>query len=181
MALPSSAAFVPPLTRTRFLSVFLGVGSLHTCHVTRSEASSRRRTELRSCGQADREVDPLLLTPLGAPKVLCIGEALLDVAGGIARPGGAPANLAAALAGLGCASAFIGAVGDDSGGFELKRVLAERLVNVEAMQMLKGKATRRVVVDVDAVTGERDFVAFSGGRNCDFADADGYVCIFASR
>jgi sugar/nucleoside kinase (ribokinase family) len=70
-----------------------------------------------------------------SPPVLCIGELLIDFIASddatslenaesfVARPGGAPANVAVALARLGVASAFCGVVGDDPFGRRLRNAL----------------------------------------------------------
>lgn len=115
-------------------------------------------------------MDPLAASPLGAPKVLCVGEALLDVVGGIPVPGGAPCNLAVGLARLGTASALLGAVGNDVDGGSLARVLDEAGVNTDGLQHLDERKTRRVLVDLDA-SGDREFVGFDGSG---FADEAGF-------
>lgn len=117
-----------------------------------------------------REVDPLAASPLGAPKVLCVGEALLDVVADSAVPGGAPANLAVGLARLGTASALIGAVGNDEDGATVETALKEASVNCDGLQRV-ASPTRRVLVDLNEV-GDREFVGFSGD-NASFADAVG--------
>ena len=74
------------------------------------------------------------------PSVLSLGEVLIDIivsdgapslleAGAfVARPGGAPANVAVALSRLGIPSSFCGVVGNDPFGERLRRVLeAERV------------------------------------------------------
>ena len=82
------------------------------------------------------------MSPVDAP-ILCIGEALIDFIASdgegsletattfIARDGGAPANVAVALARLGVPSAFVGAVGDDPFGSRLITGLAQRGVNTD--------------------------------------------------
>ena len=68
------------------------------------------------------------------PKVLCLGEILIDqianptdsagnAQDGIAYYGGAPANVACGLAKLGTTSAFIGCIGQDPAGLELLEML----------------------------------------------------------
>jgi len=54
---------------------------------------------------------------------LQIGKALTDVSSFRPVPGGAPANVAVAVAHLGCKSAFIGKVGDDEFGHWLEKIL----------------------------------------------------------
>lgn len=113
-------------------------------------------------------MDPVAASRLGAPKVLCVGEALVDVVRGGAVPGGAPANLAVGLARLGTASALLGAVGADAAGEMVAAVLREAAVELGGLQTV-GQATRRVVVEL--VRGERSFVGFEGGDGGGGADA----------
>ncbi|MBA2679787.1 MAG: carbohydrate kinase, partial [Ktedonobacteraceae bacterium] len=70
--------------------------------------------------------------------VTCLGEALIDmfsvevgrplseVSAFYPMPGGAPANLAVAMARQGASSAFIGKVGDDPFGHHLAETLAQQ-------------------------------------------------------
>jgi fructokinase len=85
--------------------------------------------------------------------VLSLGEVLIDIivsdgapsleeAGEfIARPGGAPANVAVALARIGVPSAFCGAVGADPFGNRLKRVLAADCVEIDCLSTVEGEST----------------------------------------
>jgi len=85
--------------------------------------------------------------------VLCLGEVLIDtiVSDGsptledagefVARPGGAPANVAVALRRLGVPSAFCGAVGDDPFGARLQRVLISDEVDTTSLMIVPGQAT----------------------------------------
>lgn len=138
---------------------------------TPDEAAAREAAEMSF-------VSPITTTTLGPPLVLCIGEALYDVLRradsqneGDALPGGAPANVASALARLGVASALISVVGDDKNGQNLTSRLHDMLVNVDGIQVLEGAPTREVLVDVDK-DGERVFAGFRG-ENALFADASG--------
>lgn len=100
------------------------------------------------------------------PDITAIGEILIDLTQtgtderGVpqfaANPGGAPANLAVAASRLGASTAFIGRVGQDSFGDELRRVLAENGVDVSALLTDPTLRTTLAVVSVDR-TGERDF------------------------
>jgi len=80
-------------------------------------------------------------------KVACLGEILIDlfpselgkkladVPAFIPKPGGAPANVAVAVAKLGVPSAFIGKVGDDAFGHFLIQTLLEQGVNTRGMRV----------------------------------------------
>lgn len=63
-----------------------------------------------------------------------VGRRLVEVSSFHPKPGGAPANVAVALARLGCKSAFIGKVGDDAFGHHLATVIAQAGVNIEGMR-----------------------------------------------
>jgi fructokinase len=81
-----------------------------------------------------------------ASPVLCLGEVLIDliatdgatrledVSSFAARPGGAPANAAVALARLGIKSAFCGVVGDDPFGVRLSTTLAAHGVDTSRIR-----------------------------------------------
>lgn len=88
-----------------------------------------------------------------AGSVLSLGEVLIDliVADGasslevadafIARPGGAPANVAVALSRLGVPSAFCGAIGADPFGNRLRSVLAGDGVEIESLRSIDESST----------------------------------------
>lgn len=102
-------------------------------------------------------------------KVYCIGEALIDfvptvkgvrledVPGFLPAPGGAPANLAAAVAKMGAEAAFIGKVGDDAFGRLLRETLQTHGVDVTHMTATAKACTTLAFVALRA-DGERDFV-----------------------
>jgi fructokinase len=85
--------------------------------------------------------------------VLCLGEILIDliaadgatrledVTSFAARPGGAPANAAVALARLGVASAFCGVVGDDPFGSRLLATLAANGVDASRVRATRDAET----------------------------------------
>jgi fructokinase len=85
--------------------------------------------------------------------VLSLGEVLIDmiVSDGsptledagefVARPGGAPANVAVALRRLGVPSAFCGAVGDDPFGSRLRLVLHADNVDTGNLKVVPGEST----------------------------------------
>mmetsp|Transcript_6337 Transcript_6337/g.19143 ORF Transcript_6337/g.19143 Transcript_6337/m.19143 type:complete len:347 (+) Transcript_6337:169-1209(+) len=106
-----------------------------------------------------------------AVSVIAVGELLFDcVKGGECLPGGAPANVCAALVSLGESSGLLGAVGRDDDGNKLRTTLEDFGVDAEGLTKVDGKPTRRVVVAVDD-EGDREFVGFAGADNTDFADA----------
>lgn len=99
--------------------------------------------------------------------VLCIGELLIDFfskedtilgheATYLHNPGGAPANVAAMCAKLGEKSAFMGAVGDDAYGDQLKEVLKAYAIDTAYLRQVKGLETTKAFVTIQA-DGERDF------------------------
>lgn len=104
-------------------------------------------------------------------KVYCIGEALIDfvptvkgvrmedVPGFVTAPGGAPANLAAAVSKLGAESAFIGAVGDDAFGRLMREVLEKYGVDTTHMCVTTKANTTLAFVALKA-DGDRDFVFY---------------------
>jgi fructokinase len=84
-----------------------------------------------------------------AKPVLCFGETLIDliatdgarsleeVTAFAVRPGGAPANVAVALANLGVESRFCGVVGDDPFGQRLRSELTGRGVGVQSLRLTR--------------------------------------------
>jgi fructokinase len=111
-------------------------------------------------------------------KILCIGEALIDMictdkgsslAEGqnfLKKPGGAPTNVAAAIAALGGTVALAAKTGDDPFGKQLADVMNE--FGVSTRWMLKDKEHFTTMAFVSLLeNGERDFV-FNRG-------ADGYL------
>ena len=118
----------------------------------------------------------------GAPQVLCFGEALIDRLfppdgdpaaqsgpGWEDHIGGAPANVACALAKLGTSSALIGRLGRDAGGEAIARLLHERGVSTSALQWDPDRASRIVLVRRDA-SGERSFTGFGAVGSGGYAD-----------
>ncbi len=98
--------------------------------------------------------------------ITAIGEILIDLTQdgrngqGIpqftANPGGAPANLAVAAARLGARTAFVGRVGRDSFGEQLRDCLLENHVDISGMSTDPVQHTTLAVVSLDD-TGERHF------------------------
>lgn len=107
--------------------------------------------------------------------VICVGELLIDffctdvdvdlVSGNnfLKKAGGAPANVAAAIAKLGGKAAFIGKVGDDPFGHYLEEVLLQENVDTSLLSKDPNIRTTLAFVSLKA-DGERDFV-FSRGAD----------------
>lgn len=120
------------------------------------------------------------------PVVVCVGEALFDcIATGRgvsvaemtenlsfeAFAGGATANVAAAVAKLEVPSAWIGCLGADSDGEEMKKILSSAGVNLDLIQETADQPTRRVMVTRNKDTGDREFGDFWQSRAAnEFAD-----------
>lgn len=106
--------------------------------------------------------------------VYCIGELLIDFIAEkqgndlskayefTKKPGGAPANVACAIAKLGGKSKFIGCVGNDPFGDFLLKILENNKVDISLAQQSKAFTTL-AFVSIDK-EGERDFV-FSRGAD----------------
>jgi fructokinase len=88
--------------------------------------------------------------------VVTVGEALVDLVAPDAAdlasarrflpaPGGAPANVAAAVARLGGHAAFVGAVGDDAFGGVLRQTLENFGVDLTGMRVVEGRTTLALV------------------------------------
>jgi fructokinase len=115
-------------------------------------------------------------------RAICLGEILIDCFAeqpGLPRsevtswaplPGGAPANVACALAKLGSSVDFIGAVGSDHWGEALVKLLDDMGVGHEGVQRRIKAPTRQVYVVNDA-QGDRTFAGFSESDPTLFADA----------
>ena len=114
------------------------------------------------------------------PQVLCLGEALVDRLGPLGgdpaidspwddRLGGAPANVACALARLGTPAAFLGRLGRDGIGQAFAELFAERGVDTRALQWDGAHPSRIVLVRRDG-EGERYFGGFAGDGGSGFAD-----------
>ncbi|MGF1587972.1 MAG: carbohydrate kinase [Pleurocapsa sp.] len=115
-------------------------------------------------------------------KVICLGEILFDcladelgksiseVTSWTAYPGGAPANVACALAKLGTPSAFIGCVGKDEPGQKLVKLLQSTGVELSGVQYSNQAPTRLVYVTRNE-QGDRTFAGFGDQRADQFADA----------
>jgi len=114
--------------------------------------------------------------------VICLGEALVDRLGPLGgdpasapldqcddRLGGAPANVACALARLGTPSAFVGRLGPDGIAESFVRLMQQRGVDLRGLQRDPGRPSRVVLVRRHA-DGERVFQGFAGDQGQGFAD-----------
>ncbi|TVQ07203.1 MAG: carbohydrate kinase [Leptolyngbya sp. DLM2.Bin27] len=113
--------------------------------------------------------------------VICLGECLVDRLfevgetsetgsnQGTDYPGGAPANVAAAIAKLGTPTRLISALGQDDLGDWLVQVMQEQGVACQ-IQRVADWPTRTVLVQRDE-TGDRNFIGFSAPEPAAFADA----------
>ncbi|PZV03271.1 MAG: carbohydrate kinase [Leptolyngbya sp.] len=113
--------------------------------------------------------------------VICLGECLVDrlfevgetpettSTKGTDYPGGAPANVAAAIAKLGTPTRLISVLGQDNLGDWLIQVLQEQGVACQ-IQRVADVPTRTVLVQRDE-TGDRTFIGFSSPDPAAFADA----------
>lgn len=94
--------------------------------------------------------------------VICIGEALVDFMplNGAnryeAKPGGAPANVAAALAFQGCKVGFIGKLGNDYFGDFIEKSLKNKNIEVLCSSRTRNAMTTMAFVSLDEL-GERSF------------------------
>ena len=117
-----------------------------------------------------------------APRVLCLGEALVDRLGPLGgdpataapdscddRLGGAPANVACALARLGTPVGLVGRLGEDAIGAAFLELFKGRGVDVRALQRDASHPSRVVLVRRHA-NGERVFQGFAGDHILGFAD-----------
>ncbi|SEF59830.1 aminoimidazole riboside kinase [Vibrio hangzhouensis] len=94
-------------------------------------------------------------------KVWVTGDAVVDLipdteATYLKCPGGAPANVAVAIARLGGETGFFGRVGQDPLGRFMKQTLTEEKVNTDFMLLDEAQRTSTVIVDLDD-SGERSF------------------------
>jgi fructokinase len=115
------------------------------------------------------------------PRVLCLGEILFDrlsdqpglpleqVTSWTPYPGGAPANVACALAKLGTPAGFIGCVGEDTPGETLVDLLRSIGVDGRGIQRHATAPTREIDV-VRTETGDRIFAGFGDRDTSEFAD-----------
>ncbi|KAL6548579.1 Fructokinase-2 [Orobanche gracilis] len=87
------------------------------------------------------------------------GVSLAEAPGFLKAPGGAPANVAIAVARLGGKSAFVGKLGDDEFGHMLAGILKENGVSADGVNFDKGARTALAFVTLRA-DGEREFMFY---------------------
>ncbi|KAK2992032.1 hypothetical protein RJ640_014893 [Escallonia rubra] len=106
-----------------------------------------------------------------SPSIVCFGEMLIDFVpdtagvslaesqGFLKAPGGAPANVACAIAKLGGSSAFIGKVGKDEFGYMLADILKKNGVNGDGVCFDEHARTALAFVTLKR-DGEREFMFY---------------------
>lgn len=87
------------------------------------------------------------------------GVSLAEAPGFVKAPGGAPANVAIAVARLGGKAAFVGKLGDDEFGKMLAGILKENGVSADGVNFDKGARTALAFVTLRA-DGEREFMFY---------------------
>ncbi|XP_061374766.1 probable fructokinase-4 isoform X2 [Gastrolobium bilobum] len=87
------------------------------------------------------------------------GVSLAEAPGFIKAPGGAPANMAIAVARLGGKAAFVGKLGDDEFGHMLAGILKENGVRADGITFDEGARTALAFVTLRA-DGEREFMFY---------------------
>lgn len=120
--------------------------------------------------------------------LICAGETLADIVGGVEYVGGAPANVACAAARLGSSALILSRIGEDARGSRILTETARAGVSGAGFQIDAFAPTRGVIVARDA-QGERTFAGFDGtppfadqGLDADsipaeaFAQARWFVC-----
>lgn len=88
-----------------------------------------------------------------------MGVTVGDASGFVKAPGGAPANVAAAVARLGYPSAFMGQVGDDPFGRHLAGVLAAENVKIDGLTFSREARTALAFVS-NTADGDRSFMFY---------------------
>ncbi len=114
-------------------------------------------------------------------RIFSIGEALIDFLpyeekGFIPITGGAPANVAACAAKLGCEAYFIGKVGEDIFGDKIIRELKEAGVNTTYLTKTKRANTALSFVSLKE-NGEREFAFYRNPSADMFLEKDDIACI----
>ena len=120
------------------------------------------------------------LTELKKVEIISLGEALVDRLGPLGGDsfeeklsedylGGAPANVACALANLGINVAFISRLGSDKIGQSFLDLLSSRNINLQGLQFDLTLPSRTVLVKRDP-NGDRSFHGFAGNNENAFSD-----------
>jgi sugar/nucleoside kinase (ribokinase family) len=114
------------------------------------------------------------------PEILTIGEALIDflsvdrgvlieeTTGFTVAPGGAPANVAAAVVRLGGSAGFVGKVGKDSFGRKIRAILQETGVDLHLFKMDRNVNTTLAFISVKE-NNEPDFTFYRNHCGADIA------------
>ncbi len=87
------------------------------------------------------------------------GVTVGDASGFVKAPGGAPANVAVAVARLGYNSAFMGQVGDDPFGRHLAAILSAESVNIDGLRFSDKARTALAFVSLQD-DGDRSFIGY---------------------
>lgn len=87
------------------------------------------------------------------------GVSLAEAPGFLKAPGGAPANVAIAVARLGGKAAFVGKLGDDEFGHMLAGILKENGVSADGINFDQGARTALAFVTLRS-DGEREFMFY---------------------
>lgn len=98
--------------------------------------------------------------------VACVGDNILDVYTRTQTEvyGGNTLNVAVALHDLGVSVLYVGSVGDDKAGRELKRHLASRGMRIDGIETVRGKPTGFAMVHHDS-NGDRYFGEYDRGAS----------------
>ncbi len=88
-----------------------------------------------------------------------MGVTVGDASGFIKAPGGAPANVAVAMARLGYESGFMGQVGDDPFGRYLADILAAESVNIDGL-LFSSEARTALAFVANTAAGDRSFMFY---------------------
>ena len=111
------------------------------------------------------------ISPSRPMRLLSFGELLIDfvalemgvtvgdASGFIKAPGGAPANVAVAMARLGYESGFMGQVGDDPFGRYLAGILAAESVNIDGL-LFSSEARTSLAFVANTADGDRSFMFY---------------------
>lgn len=113
-------------------------------------------------------------------RILGLGDNTIDtyVDAGVQYPGGNAVNVAVMTSRLGAVAAYLGCVGDDDGGFLLRKSLAAEGVDISRTRTRHGANARAYIGHVN---GDRKFISSQPGVRADYRweDADfDYIASF---